>query len=77
MCGNFWINYFKDMDNLGVFDIFDVVYLECVRYCFLLIINRELYRVIQYWNEYIIRRNCNVDCLFGKLDVMYFQFEIY
>lgn len=77
MCGNFWINYFKDMDYLGVFDTSDVVHLECARYCFLPIINRELYRVIQHWNEHTIRRNRNADCPSGKPDVMYFQPEIY
>lgn len=65
------------MDNLGVFDTSDVVHLECARYCFLPIINRELYRVIQHWNEHTIRRNRNADCPSGKPDVMYFQPEIY
>lgn len=77
MCGNFWINYFKDMVHLDLLDTSDLAQIECVRYCFLPVITRDLNRVLQHWNEHRIRRSRNTECPSGKPDVLYFQPEIY
>lgn len=77
MCGNCWINNFKDMVHLGLLDTSDLAQIECVRYCFLPVITRDLNRVLQHWNEHTIRRSRNTECPSGKPDVLYFQHEIY
>lgn len=67
----------KLLEGYGSSRRFGIVHLECVRYCFLPMINKKLYRVIQHWNEHTIRRNSNADCPSEKPDVMYLQPEIY
>lgn len=75
MCGNFWINYFKDMVHLDLLDTSNLAHIECIRYCFLPIITRDLNRVLQHWNT--IRRSRNTECPSGKPDVLYSQPNIY
>ncbi|OWF49328.1 hypothetical protein KP79_PYT22885 [Mizuhopecten yessoensis] len=77
MCGHFWINHFKDIADMGVLDTSDNVHLECVRYCFLLLINHDLKKVIRHWNEHRIRYNRNSESPSGKPNVLYFQPEVF
>lgn len=77
MCGNTWINHFKDMADVGILDTSDRLHLECVRYCFLQLINDDLKRVTRHWNEHRIRQNRNLAGPVGKPDVLYFQPEIF
>lgn len=72
MVGNIWIDYFKDLIDYGIMDIFDMIYFECSWFCFLYLIDIEFDGVVWYWNEYWIRNSKNVDLLVGKLDVLYF-----
>lgn len=72
MVGNIWIDYFKDLVDYGIMDIFDMIYFECSWFCFLYLIDIEFDGVVWYWNEYWIRKSKNVDLFVGKLDVLYF-----
>lgn len=72
MVGNIWIDYFKDLVDYGIMDIFDMIYFECSWFCFLYLIDIEFDGVVWNWNEYWIRKSKNVDLLVGKLDVLYF-----
>lgn len=72
MVGNIWIDYFKDLVDYGIMDIFDMIYFECSWFCFLYLIDIEFDGVVWYWNEYWIRKSKKVDLLVGKLDVLYF-----
>lgn len=65
------------MVHLDLLDTSDLAQIECVRYCFLPVITRDLNRVLQHWNEHRIRRSRNTECPSGKPDVLYFQPEIY
>ena len=73
MTGQFWINLFKDMCDLGLFDTSDNAHMECARYCFIDLINKELDNVRRLWNEHRVRANIEVDCPAGKPDVLFFQ----
>ena len=77
MCGNTYMNHFKDMADYGILDTSDNVHLECVRYCFMPLINQELKRVINQWNIHRIRPSRNLDGPCGKPDVLFFQPEVY
>ena len=59
MAGNTWINHFKDMAYYGIIDTSDIVHIECIRYCFLQLIDSELDGVARHWNEH---RKCGSSC---------------
>ena len=75
--GNTWINHFKDMADYGIIDNSDIVHIECIRYCFVQLIDSELDGVARHWNEHRIRKCKNVDLPAGKPDVLYFQPETF
>ena len=49
-----WINFFKDLGDLGNFDDSDPAHVECIRFCFMHIIRKELDQVAELWNQNII-----------------------
>lgn len=77
MCGDAWMNHFKSMANLGLLDTSDRVHLECIRFCFIKLLNKDLVRVKRFWNQHTMRRNNAIDFPGGKPDVLYFQPERY
>ena len=77
MCGNTWINFFKDLCDLGILDTSDTIHLECVRFCFLRLINDDLLKVISLWNQHRVRPTRHAECPSGKPNVLYFQPEVY
>lgn len=77
MCGQYWMDVFKEMADHGILDTSDNIHFECIRFCFMSFINRDLNDTIQQWNEHRIRRSKNTDGPFGKPDVLYFQPEVF
>ena len=77
MCGNVWMNHFKDMSDFGLLDTSDSVHLESIRYCFLLVISKDLNEVCNIWNTHCVRRNNRISCPAGKPEVLFFQPEVH
>lgn len=77
MCGQYWMDLFKAMADQGMLDTSDNIHMECVRYCFMSFISKDLQDTVQHWNEHRIRRSRNLHGPFGKPDVLYFQPEVY
>ncbi|CAG2247999.1 unnamed protein product [Mytilus edulis] len=73
----FWRNLFKDMVDEGILNNADPVHLECIRFCFLPLIQRHLDMFLQSWNSHRIRSQRNVECPHGIPDVMFYQPFIY
>lgn len=46
MVGNIWIDYFKDLVDYGIMDVFDMIYFECSWFCFLYLIDIEFDGVV-------------------------------
>lgn len=67
------MNHFKDMCDFGIPDTFDIVYLECIGYCSILVICKNLDegRTIRY--AYSVCRNHRVECPAEKPEVLFFQ----
>lgn len=65
--------FFKDLLDLGYFDNSNIIYVECLRFCFMGLIWEELYKVVENWNLYKIWF-CNVEILFGRFDILFFFF---
>ncbi|XP_069126482.1 uncharacterized protein [Argopecten irradians] len=77
MCGQSWMDLFKSMTEYGILDTTDEVHLQCVRYCFLQLVSKDLEDVVRHWNEHRIRPSRNADGPFGKPDVLYYQPEVF
>lgn len=74
-----WINFFKDLVDLGLYNTSDPVHVECIRFCFMEILRGELYEVTELWNQHIISPSKfgNSSGPRGKPDCMYFLPHLY
>lgn len=68
-----WINFFKDMVDEGYFDPGLRYHLECIRFCFMAIIQKELDETRTLWNSHRIRHVNNSECPGGRPDFLYFN----
>ena len=69
---SWWIDFFKDMRDEGVFRDHDPIHVECLRFCFMPLIQEELHKVAKHWNLLSIRPSHNVESPSGRPDVLYF-----
>ena len=66
------MNIFKDMQDSGTFDDSDPLHVECLRFCFMRLIQNELNNVVKRWNLHRIRPSNNRESPPGKPDVLYY-----
>ena len=69
------MNFFKEMLELNQFDNTNDLHLDCARFVFGPILNRELAAFKDYWNSHYIKRNASTDPNIrphGRPDVLYF-----
>ena len=66
-----WIDFFKDMVEHGMFDTGNVIHMECLWFCFQEILQEELDKVKVHWNTHRIR-NSQYSHVSGVPDVLYF-----
>ena len=60
-CSDWWIKYFKDLRDAGLFCDDDIVHRECLKFSCMDIIQMELHKVAQLWNTHRIRPSANPD----------------
>ena len=77
MCSRHWVNYLKDLRDLGIIDTSNELHIECVRFCFTGLIQRDFNRVSEMWNQHSIRYQPNTECPCGKPDLLYFTPECF
>ena len=70
------MNLFKDLRDTGFYKD-DYLTKECLRFCFIPIIRRELRIVAELWNTHHIQRQRRCDVEGSKPDVMFFTPEVY
>ena len=73
---NWWMNFFKDLRDQGLYSDDDPVQVECLKFCFMPLIQGELDHVTQHWNLPKIRLSSNVESPSGRPDVLYFLPEL-
>lgn len=66
-----WIRFFKDFSDLSHFDNRNIIHVECLRFCFMGLIEEELCKVAQNWNLHKIRP-CNAETPPGRPDTLFF-----
>ena len=69
---SWWIDFFKDMRDEGIFCDHDPIHLECLRFCFMPLIQGEQNKVATHWNLHKIRPLHNVESPSGRPDVLYY-----
>lgn len=77
LSANVWINYFKDLRDTGILDTSNDLHIECVRFVFTEMIQKEFTRNAELWNQHRIRHQRDKECPSGKPDVLYFCPEMY
>ncbi|CAC5383263.1 unnamed protein product [Mytilus coruscus] len=75
----FWRNVFAEMRDTGILNNHNHIDIECIRYCFLPIIQSQLQDCITSWNSHTVRaqRRNQLLTLPGKPDILYYQPELF
>lgn len=73
---NWWINYFRDMVDEGVLNPALGIHRECIRFCFIGIVQTELDETVRLWNNHVIRHNYYAACPSGRPDTLYYAPEL-
>lgn len=74
--GQFWMNLFKDLRELDLYRD-DIIHKECLRYCFMTVIENELSEIAKRWNLHTINSKKCADTPRGKPEVMHTMPELY
>ena len=72
-CLQWWMNYFKDLRDRGIFDDSNIFHTECLRFCFLGIFQDELTKFMTFWNHHRIRKVKNSESPCGIPDYLYYN----
>ena len=73
---HWWINFFKDLRDSGVYNDANLIQKACLQFCFMEIIQKELNSVRIRWNSHKIRATRHQECPPGKPDVLYYLPEL-
>ena len=68
-----WINFFKDLQDEGLFDPSLNHHKEFMKFCFSGILPKELDNIKEMWNIHCIRNSRNAECPGGRPDVLNFN----
>eukprot|EP00111_Clytia_hemisphaerica_P012751 TCONS_00037524-protein len=60
-CTNWWINFFKDLIERDIFDTSNIIHCECIKFCFYLLLQQDLDKTKELWNNHRIRPSINTD----------------
>ena len=72
---NWWMNFFKDMRDNSIFDSGVRYHRECIRFCFIGLLQNDLDEMKILWNNHRIRYTRNAECPAGRPNVIYFAPE--
>lgn len=69
---DWWINFFKDLRQSNLFNDADPLHVECIRYCFMDVLQKELNQVVIQWNQHTMQVKKNNESPGGKPDILFF-----
>ncbi|XP_069109308.1 uncharacterized protein [Argopecten irradians] len=73
----YWMDLFLNLEMTGHLSTSNELHLECARFCFMDILQKELDRVRMEWNQHQISRNDNISVPCGKPDIMFYMPSLY
>lgn len=68
---NWWMNLFKDLRDLNFYNDGCVIQVQCLKYCFMEVIQSDLNTFMSQWNCPQIRKQRKSELSAGKPDVIY------
>lgn len=71
-CAEWWITFFKGLRDSGWYYDDDIIHCECLKFCFMDVIQSELHSAALEWSVHRIQPSSNVESPSGKPDVLYF-----
>lgn len=74
---SWWRNFFKELTDCGVLDAANPVIADCIRFCFMAILRRELYELIIRWNQHILAPSKSSTLTRGRPDSLFFLPELF
>lgn len=74
---SFWRNKFAYLRDAEIFCTAEPLHIECIRYCFLPLIRRQLQEFMETWNEHRVRRQRQIQAHTGIPNVLYFQPQMF
>jgi hypothetical protein len=72
-----WINFFKDLREMNLYNDSDDIHVECLKYCFMEVIQGELQSFKDQWNCHRLRKQRNSELPAGNSDIMHFAPQVY
>ena len=72
-----WINHFTDLVQFGILDVSQTLDIECIPFCYLDLLQRELDLIARQWNCHYIRASKRCVAPFGKPDIMFYLPTLY
>ena len=72
-CTDWWIRYFKDLRDMWLYNDDSEFERECLKFCFMQVIQKELNVIARNWNLHRIRPSNNAESPSGIPDVLYFN----
>ena len=73
---DWWIKYFKDLRDSGIYCDADMIHEQCLKFCYREIVQDELYGVVKHWNTHSIRPSLNMESPSVRPDTSYFLPEV-
>ncbi|CAC5369865.1 unnamed protein product [Mytilus coruscus] len=74
---SFWRNKFAYLRDAEIVCTAEPLHIECIRYCFLPLIRRQLQEFMETWNEHRLRRQRQIQGHTGIPNVLYFQPQMF
>ena len=68
-CVNWWISFFKDLRDSGLFCDADDIQVEWLKFCFTSMLREELYEFAMEWNLHRIRNSVTAESPGGQPDI--------
>ncbi|CAC5369818.1 unnamed protein product [Mytilus coruscus] len=73
---SFWRNKFAYLRDAEIFCTAEPLHIECIRYCFLPLIRRQLQEFMETWNEHRVRQR-QIQGHTGIPNILYFQTQMF
>ena len=71
-----WRRFFADLSDVDMLDTSDPVTLDCLRFCFMKLIRKDLCSIMSHWNSHIISKSRN-NGPSGRPNCMFFLPRLY
>ena len=68
---SWWIDYLKNFLQSGMLELGNILHMECLWFCFAVVLQRDIDLVVEYWNTHSIRSS-RYSTVAGKPDILYY-----